>query len=65
MVNGSFKGVDNMSTMGMVTFWLSYGAIITLINIIYLRRVNKELDMECERAERYKERYEKLREYMR
>lgn len=54
-----------MSTMGMVTFWLSYGAIITLINIIYLRRVNKELDMERERAERYKERYEKLREYMR
>lgn len=54
-----------MSTMGMVTFWLSYGAIITLINIIYLRRVNKELDMECERAERYKERYERLREYMR
>ena len=65
MVNGSFKGADNMSTMGMVTFLLSYGAIITLINIIYLRSVNKELDMECERAERYKERYEKLREYMR
>lgn len=34
----------------MAELWGDYNAV----NIIYLRRVNKELDMECERAERYK-----------
>ncbi len=50
-----------MSAVETVSFWLAYGVVVTIISGIYIYRISRELNMEHERAERYRIRYEEAK----